>query len=436
MIFLQKHLTLIFFWIFFFRIISLSNPSFSPKDFNNFFINAASKAKSSVVNIGVYKRKLEGGKNSYLKIADSSGTIISKRGLVVTNYHVVLNGDFYQITDYNGSKYELQKFENGSYFLADKKTDLALLKIKLSSPVVLDPIKFADSNNLKEGEWVLAIGNPYGLKQSITGGIISSTGRDNIGFTDIEDFIQFDASLNPGNSGGPLVNLWGEMVGLNTAIKTVSGGYQGISFAIPSSITQHVCQELGKYGRVRRGWLGFLLKEKRFFSQVGEEKTGVEIISIIKKSPAELVGLKVGDLIKKVDSQEIETLSKLIKIVGQKKIGSQIKIRVSRKERLLNFELTLREKQIYKKIRAGMEDLFFLYGLEVDEKADFNEVVVSYLSPKSVEAGLKKGDVLVSINNSKIFSLEDFIGKFLKFRKKILQLKVYRENRLHNINFD
>jgi serine protease Do len=176
-------------------------------------------------------------------------------------------------------------FDKDRRFLADLKTDIALLKIDNTEKEIFPTVRFAPSGNLQEGEWVLAIGNPYGLRQSITSGIISSTGRDNVGFVDIEDFIQSDVPINPGNSGGPLVNLYGEMVGMNTAIRTVTGGYQGISFAIPSRIVEHVADELISHGRVRRGWLGFLAREKR---QAGKGiTTEVEITSIIKDSPAE-----------------------------------------------------------------------------------------------------------------------------------------------------
>ncbi|NLV68783.1 MAG: trypsin-like serine protease, partial [Spirochaetes bacterium] len=235
--------------------------SAEPGSFNEYFIRASTSVKPSVVNIIAYQKKFREGKVRLLRVSYGTGTIISSGGYVVTNYHVVKKGEYFRIICSDGSNYEISKFEDGSSFHADLKTDLAVLRIDSNSEKSFTPIKFADSNNLNEGEWVIAIGNPYGLKQSITAGIVSSKGRDNIGFSDIEDFIQTDVSINPGNSGGPLVNLYGEMVGINTAIRSASGGFQGISFAIPSNIVRQVCQDLIAYGRVRRGWLGFIARE-------------------------------------------------------------------------------------------------------------------------------------------------------------------------------
>jgi len=416
------------FFLFIFSNFVLANT----KNFSTQFTKAAQKSKKAVVNITVYQKFNENKGVNFKKITDSSATIISKDGFLVTNYHVVKNGNYYKITGPDGYKYEVQKFKNNQFYKADLKTDIALLKIKLPTNFELTPIKISDSNKLQEGEWIIAIGNPYGLKQSITCGIISSIGRDNIGFTDIEDFIQFDASINPGNSGGPLVNLKGEMVGLNTAIKTNNGGYQGISFAIPSNITRHVCQELKNYGRVRRGWLGFLSKETK--TSPWQEDNLIEIISVIKNSPADFIGLQEQDIIKSIDHQPITSLSKLIKLVGNKKVGSKIIISIIRGENSLNFELTLRERQIYKKIRDGIRNLFFHYGIEVDENAKTNEVLISYLSPKNIIYDLKKGDIIVALNENKIFSLENFISVFERFDKKINSLKVYREKQLYTIN--
>ncbi|MCP4134960.1 MAG: PDZ domain-containing protein [bacterium] len=405
----------------------------SPQVFNRYFIDAAREVKPSVVNIIIYTKKRRKGKYSYNKIADASGTIISSDGFIVTNHHVVLKGNYYQVISGNGSKFELEKFENGSFFLADPKTDIALLKIDNHEGERFKPIKFGNSNKLTEGEWVIAIGNPYGLKQSITSGIVSSKGRDDVGFVDIEDFIQSDVSINPGNSGGPLVNLYGEMVGINTAIRTVSGGYQGISFAIPSNITRQVCYELMRHGRVRRGWLGFIAKEKKVYKK--GVKVNVVLSSVIKNSPAEIAGLQGGDIIREIDGLAITSLGSLIKTVGKKPVGAKINITISRDAKLYDFRLLLREKGTHKKIRKGIRTLFYLYGIEVDENSEADEIIISYLSPRSVMYGLKRGDIVVSLNGNTVSSLDDFVHKFFRSGKRIKKMKIYRDSRLFEVNF-
>ena len=195
----------------------------------------------------------------------------------------------------------------------------------------------------------MAIGNPFGLRLSITSGIVSYKGRSNIGFVDIEDFIQTDVPINPGNSGGPLINLKGKLVGINTAIRTDSGTYQGVSFAIPSNIIKFVCSELIKHGRVRRGWLGFLVKEKKFHNPNYYSK--IKIMSIIKNSPAESIGMEEGDIIKKINGTKINSIAKLIKIIGEKQVGSNISIQIERNNKIHKFNITLREKKQYHIIR-------------------------------------------------------------------------------------
>lgn len=269
-------------YIIIFTAILSKDLTASPSSFNQFFIDAAGKAKPSVITIMIYDKIVNGKETNYQRVAYGAGTIISKNGYIVTNNHVLSKGNYYQVFDQDGSMIRLQKFKSGEEYLTDTKTDIAIMKIYNQDKIEFQAIDFADSNNLSEGEWVLAIGNPFGLKQSITSGIVSSKGRDNIGFTDIEDFIQTDTPINPGNSGGPLINLYGKLVGINTAIRTDSGTFQGVSFAIPANIVRQVCSDLMKHGRVRRGWLGFIVKEKKIDSQQGDPS--VEILSVIRRS--------------------------------------------------------------------------------------------------------------------------------------------------------
>jgi len=404
--------------------------SAEPDTFNAQFINAADSVKNSVVSISIYERKDGGKEGNFKKIAYGSGTII-ENGYIVTNYHVVMKGDYFQVLLKDGVPLELEKFENGKLYLADQKTDLALLKIRDPDSMPLRPVSFDDSRRLREGEWVLAIGNPYGLRQTITGGIVSSKGRDNIGFADIEDFIQTDVSINPGNSGGPLINMKGRLVGINTAIRSESGGFQGISFAIPSNLVKQVCYELIRHGRVRRGWIGFLVKEKR--NGIGKEDSFLKIVSVIKNSPAESAGLLAGDIIRKVDGEKITTLGSLIRSVGNKPVGTTIDISLSRNGRLEKVRLMLRERTVYKKIRTAMNRLFMLYGIEIDENSQTGGVVISDVSPKSILYNLKKGDVILSMDGKRISSLDSFMRIFIKSGSRISRITVNRDSRIFDI---
>lgn len=402
--------------------------------FNNYFISAASIAKPSVVNIVAYEKREKDGKIKLQRISYGTGTIISKSGFIVTNYHVVKKGDLFKAVSSDGITHELQLFQNGKYYLSDYKTDLAVLKLDNSDGKTFTPLRLADSNELNEGEWVIAIGNPYGLKQSITAGIVSSKGRDNIGFTDIEDFIQTDVSINPGNSGGPLVNLNGELVGINTAIRSASGGFQGISFAIPSNIVKHVCFDLTSFGRVKRGWLGFVAREKSF-SQNKENKS-VEVLSVIRNSPSDTAGIKQGDIIKEIDNEKIESLGALTKVIGNKGVGSRIEILLSRNGKIIDIKFVLREKDEYVRLQSELEQLFQSYGVEVDEDAITGNIVVTYLSPRSPHKEIEEGDIIVSVNNKKISSLESFIEKYKSSERKIQSIKVIRDSGTYEIYFE
>jgi serine protease Do len=234
------------------------------------------------------------------KTGYGSGTIVSDDGYVVTNYHVVKEGRFYLALLHDGSECRFVRFSDGRHYLHDEGTDLAVLKLE-SRGARFTPVTFGDSTRLREGESVIAVGNPYGLRHSVTSGIVSSLGRNDVGFAEIEDFIQTDVPINPGNSGGPLVNLKGEMVGVNTAIRTVSGGFQGISFAIPSDMVRKVFSELVAYGRVRRGWLGLLVKEE----PAGGERRQIRVVSVLQNSPAIRAGIQPGDLILEADGEPL-----------------------------------------------------------------------------------------------------------------------------------
>jgi S1-C subfamily serine protease len=423
----MKYLRYIFPLILLFAI--QAEPAPSPDDFNELFISASRQARKSVVTIIVYSSKRENGKTVLRRVAFGSGTILNRKGLVVTNHHVLLKGNYYRIITHSGTEYETRPFEGSRDYLADPKTDIALLRMDSDGREHFHPVEMADSNNLIQGEWVLAIGNPYGLRLTITSGIVSSQGRDNIGFVSIEDFIQSDVSINPGNSGGPLVNLYGRMVGLNTAIRTSTGGFQGISFSIPSNIVRHVVKDLLRYGRVRRGWLGLIAREEHTPSG----KSQVTILSVLRNSPAQDAGLRKGDIIRKLNGIEIENLGRLMKLVGNRPVGSRITLEVSRNGRLIRHNLILREKKDYRQIKSTLARLITIYGIDIDEDTRNNRPVVSYVSPRSIHLGLRQGDVLLRCNGKPVPDLDSLTRVFRRDGNRLLSLKVMRNGRVIDI---
>ena len=406
----------------------------APAEINRQFIEAARTTKPSVVNIIIYKTSTVQGRTRYTKAAFGSGTIITGDGYLVTNYHVVKKGTFHQIILNDGQEYEARPFRNGKHYLADEKTDLALMKID-GDPGRFTPMEFGDSDALADGEWVIAIGNPYGLRQSITSGIVSYRGRSNIGFADIEDFIQTDVPINPGNSGGPLINLQGKLVGINTAIRTVSGGYQGISFAIPSNLVKTIAWDLIRNGRVRRGWIGFIAQERKIHKR--GERSIIEVISVVKNSPAETAGIKKNDIIRSINGKKITSLGELVSSISKKPVGSKLRITASREGELRDFTLLLREKQFYRRMQRQISSLFARYGIELDENAHTGEVIISYLSPirKGFQYGLKRGDIVAALNGNRIGSLDDFIRVFDRAQSEISDIDISRNGNHITIEF-
>lgn len=294
------------------------------------FIMAAEKAGKSVVFI-IIGADSEGVCSSY-----GTGTIISSSGYIVTNYHVVRNETRFSAQLPDGSHCQFEKLPNGLFYAADSATDIAVMK--LASGRTFIPIESAPSSELRSGEWVLAIGNPYGLSSTITSGIVSSLHRSDVGFADIEDFIQSDVPINPGNSGGPLVNLEGKMVGMNTAIRTMTGGYQGISFSIPSELVVEVSNELIRYGHVRRAWIGLLVRERK------ESRNIVVIDTVLNGSPAEKAGLKKGDIIREANGEIVTGKRKLIRIIRSMPLNSTLALVIERNKSLSAVSVRLTEK--------------------------------------------------------------------------------------------
>jgi len=279
----------------------------------------------------------EFGSRDRRSLSLGSGVVISSDGYVVTNNHVV-GDNVGAITVALSDKREIK----GRVIGVDPSTDIALLKIDMRG---LAAVPWGDSSQLKVGEWVLAIGSPYQLNQTVTAGIISATGRAGLGFADYEDFIQTDAAINRGNSGGALINGRGELIGINTGIFSESGGYQGIGFAVPSNLARRVVNDLMTHGEVRRGSIGPLTLEKlteQYAVEAGVRGTnGALVTRMYRDSEAYGVGLRPGDVIVSFNGQTVDDPSQFARFVADAKIGSTATVRVARDGRSLDFKLPI-----------------------------------------------------------------------------------------------
>ncbi|MEC7372294.1 MAG: DegQ family serine endoprotease [Pseudomonadota bacterium] len=267
-----------------------------------------------------------------------SGFIIDDAGIVVTNFHVIENAEEITVTLADETTFVAEVLGQ------DQKTDIAVLKID-PGDTQLTAVPFGDSDNLRVGDWVLAIGNPFGLGGTVTAGIVSARGRD-IGNGPYDDFIQTDASINRGNSGGPLFNLDGEVIGINTAIFSQSGGSVGIGFAISSNLAKRVTQQLAEYGTTRRGWLGVFIQEvtPEIAESLGLDEAGGALVSSVNdKSPAKAAGLEPGDVITSFDGKKIDKMRDLPRIVAETDIGATVDVELVRNGSEMTVQVTLGE---------------------------------------------------------------------------------------------
>ena len=263
-----------------------------------------------------------------------SGVIVSAEGYILTNFHVVEGADEIEVSLTDGRK------AKGQVIGVDPDSDLAVLKIKLDR---LPVIVIGQSENLQVGDQVLAIGNPFGVGQTVTSGIVSALGRNQLGINTFENFIQTDAAINPGNSGGALVDVNGNLMGINTAIFSKSGGSMGIGFAIPVSIAKQVLEGIVKDGQVTRGWIGVEPAEmtaelKETFGVKGDG--GVAVTGVLQNGPAAKAGLKPGDVIVQVGSISVNHVSELLSAVAAVKPGTPVKFRILRKDKEMELEVT------------------------------------------------------------------------------------------------
>ncbi len=362
-----------------------------------------------------------------------SGVVISEDGYILTNNHVVAEAEEIVVTFTEEAKYEAKIIGR------DPKTDIALIKIEVGKPIAA--AKLGDSDALRVGDWVVAIGNPFGLGSTVTAGIVSAKGRI-IGAGPYDNFIQTDASINPGNSGGPLFNLDAEVVGINTAIFSQTGGNIGIGFAIPINMAKSVMTQLKEKGKVTRGWLGVTIQsitpeiKDKFDLKTTE---GALIAEVAKDSPAEKGGLQRGDAIIGFDGKKVKEMSALPPMVAQTPVTKEVErvvIRKGRERRLMVVIAELKEEAaVAAPLSPKIEEAF---GFSVQELTPELAEALSLKSEKGVvvsgirrgspadEAGLQRGDLVQEIENEPVESMDDYSRIMEKSASKKQMLMVVR----------
>jgi serine protease Do len=431
------------------------------------FVNVVKKAKPAVVNIKVEKtttgnypeglspedmfnnpfferffgpqfRQQQPEPREFKQHGLGSGFIISKDGFILTNNHVVDGADTIKVTLSDNREFDAKVIG------ADPQSDLALLKIE--DPENLPVLPLGDSANLEAGEWVIAIGNPFGLNQTVTIGVVSATGRSGVGINDYENFIQTDAAINPGNSGGPLINGRGEVVGINTALFSRTGGYMGIGFAIPINMAKSIEDQLQKQGKVTRGWLGVVIQNvsKELAESFGLKQAGGILVSEVQKnSPASAAGLKQGDVIVRLNNAELTDVSDLRNQVALLQPGSKAMLDIMRDGREKKVQVSIGEQPAdFAKggVQPSEDQSLNQYGLTLQEltpelakKFEFEEgsgVIISDVAANSPAeaAGLKPGQLVEEVNRERVQSLKDLANALKQSSSDKVLLRVRAGN--------
>ncbi len=354
-----------------------------------------------------------------------SGVILSKNGYIVTNYHVVSDATKIIVKTIDGKEYKAKLIGT------DPKTDLAVIKINAKN---LKPITIANSDKLQVGDLVLAIGNPFGLRESVTAGIVSALNRTSIGLNDYEDFIQTDAAINPGNSGGALVDMKGRLVGINSAILTKSGGNNGIGFAIPSNMVKFVVTSLITKGKVVRGYLGVMI------SNIDASKAklygidhGVLINNVQPHSAASKAGLKPGDIIVAVNGEKVNNAGELRDKIAFKGAGAEVVLTVYRNGKFIKIKAKL---GALKTQELKIQNIKTLKGVILKQKD--HKVIIAKIKPNSYAAmiGLKKGDIILKVKTIKtgkwieIYSIDELTKLLKGLERGDALIEVQRKNEI------
>jgi len=344
-----------------------------------------------------------------------SGFILSRDGYVITNYHVVKDADEIVV-----SLQDRREF-TAEIIGSDERSDIAVLKIKGDN---LPTVKLGKSGTLKVGEWVLAIGSPFGFDHTVTAGIVSAIGRS-LPNENYVPFIQTDVAINPGNSGGPLFNLDGEVVGVNSQIYSRTGGFMGLSFAVPIDVVVTVYEQLKEHGHVSRGWLGVLIQDvtRELAESFGMQRPhGALIAKVLPGGPAEKAGFEIGDVVTKFDGKEITFSADLPPLVGNSKVGSKVPVEFIRRGESKTMQVTIAELPADEKLAGGggSGGAYESNALHITvsnptaeqkkelELEDHGVIVQAVSEGPAQKAGIRKGDVLLLINNQKVKDVADF----------------------------
>ena len=356
-----------------------------------------------------------------------SGFVIKDNGTVITNNHVIQNAEGILVKFTDGKEYEAKLIGT------DPVSDIAVLKIQSNKK--FPAVKFADSDKAKVGDWVLAIGNPFGLGGTVTQGIISAINRD-INMGRYDNFIQTDASINQGNSGGPLFNMDGEVIGINTAIFSNSGGSVGIGFAIPANFAKNVIDQLIQYGETKRGWLGVRIQTvtKEIADSLGLNETiGALVTDVNKNSPADKAGLQQGDIITEFNGQKVKTMRDLPRLVGEAEVGKPAKLKIWRKKRFITKTVVLgrlEDTAEFKKQKTPtkpQEQKLSSLGIDIRNINDNDAknrsklrnksgVIIKKIDPNGPMSllAVRPGDAIVALQNTPIKNVRDFEKKLKK----------------------
>jgi Do/DeqQ family serine protease len=341
------------------------------------------------------------GTRQFSQIGTGSGVIISSDGYIVTNNHVINNATDIAVVLNNKKEYKAKIIGT------DPTNDIALIKVDAKD---LPYVTFGDSDHIKIGEWVLAVGNPYNLTSTVTAGIISAKGRDLDGNGSVDSFIQTDAAVNPGNSGGALVNTRGELIGINTAISSMTGSFVGYSFAVPSNIAKKVIEDLMEFGNVQRAVLGVVGGELdgKIAANLDVNNTeGFYISEVSEGSGAAKAGLKPKDIIIQLDGNKISTFSDLTGFLRTKRPNDKVQVTFLRGNDQKTVEVLLSKNEISKVSTLGLE-LKNLNNTELKKLKIENGVKVSnILNKELLSYGVKKGYIITEINNKKVYSVDD-----------------------------
>ncbi|MBL4608574.1 MAG: Do family serine endopeptidase [Pseudomonadales bacterium] len=350
------------------------------------------------------------------KQSAGSGVIVdASKGIVITNYHVIKGADEVEVSLVDGRTYKAKV--TGS----DPDLDIAILTIDAKN---LTEVKIADSSKLQVGDFVIAIGNPFGLGQTVTTGIVSALERTGLGIEEYENFIQTDASINPGNSGGALVNLNGELIGINTAIIAPAGSSVGIGFAIPVNMAKASMEQILHHGEVRRGQIGVGIQDitadlrKAFDLKNGQQ--GVLVSGLAKDSPAEKAGLLSGDIIIAVNGKPTQSAGQLRSQIGIKNIGDIVEITLMRDGKKKIFDVEVGKPYQASASNSSMHTL--LEGASFKENTEGQGIVVTNLAPNSRAAhtGIRSGDIIISANRIQINNLRGFKKALKRDKSKVL----------------